>query len=166
MKPARLLRNCDARKCELTDLDEILYEFTNSFQPVRRAWLQAAAHVLGDSGVSLPTATAILHVSRMGNGLQQSELAESVGVNPATMLRTLDQAEKAGFLERRNVPENRRVTAIYILPAGERLAAQMEEALADLRRTLLGDLRSEEIAAATRTIRQFESRIGKLLSKK
>lgn len=142
---------------------EILYAFTNSFQPVKRAWQQAAAFAIADTGISLAVATAVLHVSRLGDGMQQNKLAESVGVNPGAMLRTIDQAEKAGLAERRDVVGNRRVKVIYLLPDGHALAAKMETALAELRSLLLQDVTEPEIVAATNLIRLFETRINNYL---
>ncbi|SEQ95688.1 MarR family transcriptional regulator, transcriptional regulator for hemolysin [Faunimonas pinastri] len=142
-----------------------LYAFTNAIQPVRRAWLQAAAVVAAENGVSFSVATAILHLSRMGSGLQQSALAEEAGVNPAAMLRTLDQAEAAGLIERRAVAGDRRVKAIHLLAAGEAIAIRLESRLAELRADLLHDVPSAEVQAATRLLRLFETRIIEHLQK-
>ena len=134
------------------------YALTNSLQPVRRAWQQAAGAALAASGLSASVATVILLVSRLGDGVRQHVLAEEVGVNPAALVRTLDQAEEAQLLERRGVPGNRRVRAIFLLPEGRRLAVAMEETVTTLRETLLGDIPREDIDIAVRVLRTFEER--------
>lgn len=134
------------------------YAFTNALQPVRRAWQRAAGSALAASGLSASVATAILLVSRLGDGVRQHVLAEEIGVNPAALVRTLDQAEDARLLERRAVPGNRRVRAIFLLPEGKRLALEMEGAVAALRETLLSDFSPADLETATRVLRAFEER--------
>ncbi|WP_181132203.1 MarR family winged helix-turn-helix transcriptional regulator [Pseudomonas capeferrum] len=135
-----------------------LYALTNALQPVRRAWQQAAVVALADSGLSVSLATAVLLVHRLGDGVQQKVLAEEIGVNPGAMVRTLDQAEAATLLQRREIPGNRRVRAVHILPEGRRLAVKMEQALADMRAAVLGDIPAQDIETTTRVLRQFEER--------
>ena len=134
-----------------------LYALTNALQPVRRAWQQAAAAALADSGLSVSLATAVLLVYRLGDGVQQNVLAEEIGVNPAAMVRTLDQAQAAALLERCEIPGNRRAKAVHILPEGRRLAVKMEQALADMRAAVLCDIPPEDIETTTRVLRQFEA---------
>ncbi|MCQ4322452.1 MarR family winged helix-turn-helix transcriptional regulator [Stutzerimonas stutzeri] len=140
-----------------------LYALTNALQPVRRAWQQAAAVALADSGLSVSLATAVLLVHRLGDGVQQKVLAAEIGVNPAAMMRTLDQAQAAALLKRCEVPGNRRARAIHILPEGRRLAVKMEQALAAMRAAVLGDIPPKDIETNTRVLRQFEDRANEHL---
>jgi MarR family transcriptional regulator for hemolysin len=141
-----------------------LYEFTNSLQPVRRAWVQAASTAIADSGLSSTLATTVILVSRHADkGIQQNVLAEEVGVNPGAMVRILDQAENAELLVRLDVPGDRRAKAVQILPKGRQAATKMEKAIAKLRMSLLGDVSKEELEAVTRVLRLFESRAAAFL---
>lgn len=142
----------------------MLFEFTNTLQPVRRAWVQAASIALGDSGLSASLATAVILTARCGDkGIRQSALAEEVGVNPGGLVHILDQAEAAQLLERRDSTEDRRVKVVHVLPEGRRLALKMEKAVTKLRASLLGDIPPGDIETATRVLRQFEERIGLFL---
>ncbi len=144
-----------------------LFAFTNALQPVKRAWVQAATLMLADFGLPTSLTTALILVSRQGGkGIMQAELAEEVGVNPGGMVRILDQAESVGLLIRRDSSEDRRVKTVHVLPKGRELASRMEEAIAELRATLLGDLPAEDIEGATRLLRSFESRISEHLQRK
>jgi MarR family transcriptional regulator for hemolysin len=141
-----------------------LFELTNTLQPIRRAWVQAAGIALADSGLSGSLATAVILTARCGDkGIGQSALAEEVGVNPGGMVHILDQAEAAGLLQRRDSTDDRRVKIVHVLPEGRRLAVKMERAVARLRAALLGDLPPEDIETATRVLRLFEERIGAFL---
>ncbi|MBX6317029.1 MarR family transcriptional regulator [Pigmentiphaga sp.] len=141
-----------------------LFELTNALQPVRRAWIQACAAVMAENGFSFPIATAVVLLSRLGDGTQQSALAEAAGVNPASMLRTLDLAEKAGLCERREVPHNRRIKALHLLAPGKALAKRVERQLAQLRKQLLEGIPPEDIDTVVRTLRTFEKNIYDRLS--
>jgi MarR family transcriptional regulator for hemolysin len=103
-------------------------------------------------------AAPVLVVSRLGDGALQHVIAEQIGVHPAALVRTLDLAEEGGLLERRTVPGNRRLRAIYLLPEGRRLAVKMEHALTTLRMTLLKDISKSEIDTAARVLQVLEER--------
>lgn len=137
-----------------------LHALTNALQPVRRAWVQAAGRVLASTGLSTPIATAVLLTSRLGPDVQQKKLALEMGVNPAALVRTLDQGEAAGLLVRSGVKEDRRSKVVNLLPEGKLRAEQVERMLAELRQHLLGDLATEELYTATRVLRLLEERVA------
>ncbi len=136
-----------------------LASFTKAIQPIRRAWALAAAPVLTATGLSQPVATAVMLVSRLGDGVRQSVLAEEFGVNPTAMVRTLDQAESAGVLERRDVAGNRRVKAVHLSSEGRRQARRIEADLATLRKAIMHDVALDDVETATRVLRLFETRV-------
>lgn len=138
--------------------DSALFDLTNALQPVRRAWVQAASTVFVEFGLSTSLGTVVLWTSRLGPAVPQKELALEVGVNPAALVRTLDQGEAAGLLERSAVSGDRRSNRISLLPQGKTLAAAMEQKLAKLRQDLLGSLPPEEIETTKRILRMLEER--------
>ncbi|WP_160287234.1 MarR family winged helix-turn-helix transcriptional regulator [Pseudomonas knackmussii] len=137
---------------------DLLFALTNSLQPARRAWQMLASRALGASGLSLAVATPVLLVSRMGDGVLQNVLAERIGVHPAALVRTLDQAEAAGLLERRMVPGNRRLRAIHLLDEGRRLAQRMEKELTALRAEVFGGIPGADVETAIRVLQLMEER--------
>jgi MarR family transcriptional regulator, transcriptional regulator for hemolysin len=142
----------------MTSTPDLHHALTVALQPTRQAWQQAAGIALAGTGLSVTVATPVLLVSRMGDGISQQALAEKVGVHPAALVRTLDQAEEAQLLERRVVPGNRRQRAIYLLPDGQRVAAEMERALRALRAELLGDVSAEALETTVRVLQTLEQR--------
>lgn len=135
-----------------------LAELTGALQPARRLWVQAATQALESFDLSMPLASAIILVSRHQDGMRQNELGDEIGVNPGAIVRTLDQAEEAGLLERRGVPGDRRANNVHILPKGAELAAQMEMALSQLRVELFDDIPLAHLRTATRVLRLIEER--------
>jgi MarR family transcriptional regulator, transcriptional regulator for hemolysin len=143
-----------------------LYALTNALQPVRRAWVQAVGRIFASTNVPTPLATAVLLVSRLGPAVKQKDLAVELGVNPAGMVRILDQGEAAGLLVRRSVAGDRRGKVVDLLPQGAQLARQSEEALVALRNELIGDIPSADVELATKVLRLLEERANQWMQAK
>lgn len=101
---------------------------------------------------------AVILLYRAQDDAHQKSLSVQVGINPAAMVRVLDQGETAGLLVRREVPGNRRTKTVELLPQGKALAKRLEKALAALRADLLQDVSLSEIKIATKILRSFEAR--------
>jgi DNA-binding MarR family transcriptional regulator len=88
---------------------------------MRRAFQQR----LEGSSLTLAQARALIYVSR-NEGVRQIDLAEMLEVQPITLARLLDQLAKAGLVERRAAPADRRAFQIFLLPAAARQLAAIE----------------------------------------
>jgi MarR family transcriptional regulator for hemolysin len=141
----------------MADADRILFDFTIAIQPARRAWLQAIGAGLADDKLPLSLAVAITLASRMGPAAHQRMLADEIGINPAALMRVLDQGESAGLLKRCSVPGNRRIKTVELLPAGKALARKMEKSWTTLRARMLRDVPLEDVETATRVLRALEA---------
>jgi DNA-binding MarR family transcriptional regulator len=60
------------------------------------------------------------------DGLTQSELADCMCIQPATITRMLDRIEKVGLVERRKDAEDQRVSRVYLTEAGRSLQRPVE----------------------------------------
>jgi MarR family transcriptional regulator for hemolysin len=147
----------------MSSKEKSLYALTNALQPVRRVWKQAATLVIAKNGISMSLATVVLWVHRNPQGINQRDLAEEVGVNPGALVRLLDQAAALGFLERQELPGDRRFRTLRILPTGAQLAKEIEAAADKLRVELMHDVPLEDIETATRILRLFEERASQYL---
>ncbi|WP_426504603.1 MarR family winged helix-turn-helix transcriptional regulator [Serratia proteamaculans] len=147
----------------MSSKEKSLYALTNALQPVRRVWKQAATLVIAKNGISMSLATVVLWVHRNPQGINQRDLAEEVGVNPGALVRLLDQAAALGFLERQELPGDRRFKTLRILPTGAELAIEIEAAADKLRVELMHDVPLEDIETATRILRLFEERASQYL---
>jgi DNA-binding MarR family transcriptional regulator len=61
------------------------------------------------------------------DGQTQSELAEGLGVEPATVTRVLDRMTCTGWVERRKDSEDRRVSRVYLTVDGRDLQQPVQE---------------------------------------
>ncbi len=138
--------------------DSPLFAFTSTIYRLRRGWVQVVNGALAESGLSASMATVILFASRLEPNVQQKTLAQEVGVNPAAMVRLIDQGETAGLLTRSETPGDRRSKAINLTPKGHHLAMKMEDILMTLRKELTRDIPIQDIELATQVMRLFEER--------
>ena len=61
------------------------------------------------------------------DGWTQSELADSMCVQPATITKMLDRLVKNGLVERRTDPDDQRVSRVYLTPAGRATQQPVEQ---------------------------------------
>lgn len=138
-------------------IERALHAFTGAIQPARRAWTQAAATVMTDENLTMSLAVVIVLTHRRPD-VNQKMLADEVGVNPAAIVRLLDQGEAAGLLDRHDAPNDRRIKVVKLTRKGRQLADRLETVASALRMQLLGDLPQQDIETATRVLRLLEER--------
>ena len=59
-------------------------------------------------------------------GLTHTELAKRLHVQPATITKMIQRMAKAGFVERRQDPEDQRVSRVYLSKAGRAIRADVQ----------------------------------------
>jgi MarR family transcriptional regulator for hemolysin len=105
-----------------------------------RTWRLTLDRRLKHLGLGQSGWAAIAVVARAGMPLSQSELAQRVGVENATLVTTLDRLAAAGLIERQAVPGDRRVKQVVLTAAGEDMYAKVRVEAEALRTELLGDV--------------------------
>jgi DNA-binding MarR family transcriptional regulator len=70
----------------------------------------------------------------------QSELGESLRVDPTNLVGLLNDLEAAKLIERRRSPQDRRRHTVTLTPTGRRRLAEIEDALADAEQRVLAPL--------------------------
>ncbi len=100
-----------------------------------RAWVDDA---FARHGSSLANWILLQHAAASEQPPSQSELAGSMSIGGATLVRHLDRLEADGLVRRDPDPRDRRVTRISLTPAGREHFA----ALAEIARGVDGELRA------------------------
>lgn len=77
-------------------------------------------------------------------GINQAGLAEILEIEPITLARLLDRLGKAGWVERRADPGDRRVRLVYLTAKARPLLDRLRAVAADVREQALGGLRDGE----------------------
>jgi len=73
---------------------------------------------------------AIARLAR-NEGMTQIDLAESLEIQPITVTRLVDRMEKAGWVERRRHPHDRRAVQLFLTPRSQPILAEMHARAAD-----------------------------------
>src|SRR5258707_7484303 len=87
---------------------------------------QIGAHAASKFGKRLealkltPPQAGILGVLGRESGLSQQALADLLGMFPSRLVAVLDDMQRAGLVERRPHPSDRRVSALYLTAAGKK----------------------------------------------
>jgi DNA-binding MarR family transcriptional regulator len=86
----------------------------------------------------------VLNVLDVEGAITQHRLGQCVGIDPSSMVSTIDELEGRGLVERRRHPTDRRAHALYLTEKG-RKTLQAGRALArDAQNDLLGPLSAAE----------------------
>jgi DNA-binding MarR family transcriptional regulator len=91
-----------------------------------------------------PSRFRLLMVISQREGRSQQALGEALHVPPSRMVALVDELEDAGLVERRAVPDDRRVRALYLTAKGKRLFAKAWECALEYEAMLCGDLADAE----------------------
>ena len=110
------------------------------------SWRAAANLFMSDLGITQPRWTALLYLQRLGEGCSQRELADAIGIEQPSILRTLNGLEESGLIERRPCPKDARRRTIWFTNKGWDLLIQVEKHAQEGRQTLLENFNDTEKA--------------------
>jgi DNA-binding MarR family transcriptional regulator len=96
-----------------------------------------------------------LNVIERDPGQTQHALGEAAGVDPSSMVATLDALEARGLAERRPHPSDRRKRAVYLTTEGRTVVREARGLAAEAGRDVLGVLTEEERAELNRLLRKL-----------
>ncbi len=133
--------------------------FASALHNTARAWRQAVDRRLRHLGLSQAGWMTIAVAAKARSPLSQSELADRLGVEGATMVAMIDRLVRAGLVNRAPSSTDRRVKHIVLTEAGRRLYETVQAAAAAVRRELLADLDPKELETATRVLETLQSMI-------
>jgi MarR family transcriptional regulator for hemolysin len=137
----------------MTELDE---RFSAALHSTARAWRLAMDRRLKGLGVSQASWMTIAAVAKAQRPLSQSDLAEHLGVEGATMVSMIDRLVKAGLALREPSMEDRRVKRVVLTAAGNRVLETVKTVAAALRKELLAGIQPEKLESATELLEQLQ----------
>jgi DNA-binding MarR family transcriptional regulator len=85
-----------------------------------------------------------LNVLDHEGAITQHALCGSVGMDPSSMVATIDELEAKGLVERRRHPNDRRAYALHVTPSGRKTLARGRELARRAQDDLLAPLSGEE----------------------
>ena len=140
----------------MVDLEE---RFANALHGTARVWRQAIDRRLKYLGVSQASWMTIAVAANAREPLSQSELADSLGVEGATMVAMVDRLVKAGLVKREPSTADRRIKRVVVTEAGYRLFDTVKTEAALVRKELLSQLDPEKLEAAAAVLEALQGMI-------
>lgn len=114
-----------------------------------------------ERGLTLARARTLLALIEH-EGLYQRELAETLEIENATMVRLLDGLERQSFIERQTVQGDRRAKRVVMTAEGKILAEQVVKLADDVREDLLEGVSDEELNIALNVLRKMSASMNKV----
>jgi MarR family transcriptional regulator, transcriptional regulator for hemolysin len=140
----------------MADLEE---RFANALYGTARAWRQAVDRRLKYLGVSQASWMTIAVAAKAREPLSQSELADRLAVEGATMVAMVDRLVKAGLVKREPSTVDRRIKRVVVTEAGYRLFDAVKTEAAAVRKELLSKLDHRKLEAATDVLEALQGMI-------
>ncbi len=138
----------------MTDLNE---RFSAALHTTARAWRQALDRRIKHLGMSQASWLTIAVAAKSTEPLSQSELADRLAVEGATMVSMVDRLVKAGLVVRVPSSTDRRVKRVVLTEAGNALYAKVKAQAETFRRELLAAVPAEKLRAATEVLEEIQS---------
>jgi MarR family transcriptional regulator for hemolysin len=142
----------------MSDLEE---RFSDALHSTSRSWRQAVDRRLKYLGVSQASWMTIAIAAKARSPLSQSELADKLGVEGATMVAMIDRLVKAGLVNREGSTTDRRVKRVVLTAAGMKVYEKVKAEAVALRRDLLANTDQKKLLLATELLEGLQGIIDK-----
>lgn len=143
----------------MSDKNQFFYEMHAATQLARTHFDRRATKL----GLTRAQWRALKAIARRP-GLSQAELANTLDMEPIPVGRVIDRLEKAGFVERRADPGDRRRWRLHLMPKAHAVVGEMEVIAAGLRDDALRGVKSADLAALMRVLAQLKQNLAALES--
>ncbi len=137
----------------MSDLEE---RFANALHGTAHAWRHAVDRRLKYRGMSQASWMTIAVAAKSAIPLSQSELADRLGVEGATMVAMIDRLVKAGLVIREPSMVDRRIKHVVITDDGRRLYDKVKAEAAAVRTELLSSVDRHKLTAATEVLEALQ----------
>lgn len=129
-----------------------------------RSWRRLADRALANLGLSGSARWALVHLLRMEDP-RQGDLAREIGITEASLVRTLQQLERAGLILRTADEGDRRANRLRLTQEGDAQARSANARLVELRAHLLAGIRDDELGTTLAVLERLETRIAEGLAR-
>jgi MarR family transcriptional regulator, transcriptional regulator for hemolysin len=137
----------------MSDLEE---RFSDALHSTSRSWRQAVDRRLKYLGVSQASWMTIAIAAKARSPLSQSELADKLAVEGATMVAMIDRLVKAGLIRREASTTDRRVKRVVLTPAGLKIYEKVLTEAVALRQELLANTDPRKLLIATELLESLQ----------
>ena len=139
--------------------DELVVSFARRLAETNQRWRAELDLRLGPLGLSQARGLILHYLSIHGDGLQQNELADIVGIRGSTLVRQLDRLESDGWVARRNDPDDRRAKTIHLSDKAAPMVRKIENIIEQLRSEFLSGLTDAQLKTCFAVFDHIHERI-------
>jgi DNA-binding MarR family transcriptional regulator len=132
--------------------------FENALRNTALAWQQAVDRRLRRLGANRMGWMTIAAATQAASPLSQIGLADTLGVSPASMGRTIDRLVKDGLVKRERSAADRRLNRVVVTDAGMHFYLLKKDEVAAGRRELLAGVELEELVHLTEWLEKLSIR--------
>lgn len=136
--------------------------FTHLLHLTAHAWRLAVDRHLKDSGLSMSSWMAIGLIASEPERMTQTELAQLLGLEDASMVPLVDRLVKQSLLSRVQPPEDRRKRHLVLTEKGNQAFAKVKTQADALRSEMLADIDPQDLAVTERVLQQLLTRMGSM----
>jgi MarR family transcriptional regulator for hemolysin len=138
--------------------------FAQALQAGGRAWRLALERQLKSCGLTSSGWSAVAALAEMQRAAgeetphppSQTELAQQLGVDGATLVSTIDRLAASGLIERIPSRSDRRVKLVALTPRGQALEEKVRAQAETLRHAALARLDPAQVAAAAAVLESLQ----------
>ena len=109
-------------------------------------------------GLSQAKWRTLLHLSIAKAPLTQTELAARLGIEGASLVSLLDGLAKAGWIERQDMPEDRRSKRVLLTDKAQQTLAHIHATANQLREQLLSAIPKHDLELCMRVLQKIKAR--------
>lgn len=135
-------------------------QFSESLYLVTHAWRTELDRRLRPLGFSHSRWFLLLCLSRK-DGSTHSELAQSMGIESATLVKMVDHMEREGLLTRCGSETDRRVKHLHLSEEGKKAVEDIRSYTTNLRKEVLSGLSQAEIRNALDVLNNIRDKLEK-----
>jgi len=156
------LRNEPTKSFDIESFDAYLWSVAKRSDPIGLKLTRTARRVsrafdaaLAEVGGTLPLWLVLVALNRKQHATQR-DLAESIGIEGATLTHHLNRMDEEGLIVRRRAPDNRRVQLVELSEAGEQTFHRLLGRVKQFDRQLRAGLSDQTIAALRDSLDRLE----------
>jgi len=133
--------------------DETFIYLATALGQASRAYRAGADKVAAGFGLSEATGLPVLVIGRFGDhGVRPGVLADTLGLEPSSLVRVVDQLIASNLLLRQDDIKDRRARILSLTAEGKRIANLMECALLPFRQQVFGAFAPADVEACLRVL--------------
>lgn len=129
--------------------------FSRLLHLTAHAWRQAIDRRMKDNGLSMSSWMAVATIAVQETPISQKELAQTLGLEDASVVPLIDRLVKQQLVERIQPEEDRRKRLLHVTPQGDALYQKLKIEADRLRAELLSGINQDELAVTQRVLQQL-----------